>query len=89
MFLSPAEYVIREFGGVRKTARAIGRAPSSVCLWTKPKEQKGRGGLIPVGCQKKILEVARAWGLDITPEDLVLGHRGSSDWDQNKRQTGS
>lgn len=65
MQMTPAQYVIYVFKGVRATARAVGRTPSSVSKW-----QKGR---IPSGAHRKILDVARERGLDLTPDDLVYG----------------
>ncbi len=73
MHLTPAAYVIRTFGGVRKTARIIGRDPSSVSMWNKSREDRGTDGNIPSLAQHKILEEAKALGLDITPDDLILG----------------
>jgi hypothetical protein len=70
MRLSPAEYVIRTIGGVRKTARAIGRVPSAVSAW---RSKAGTGGEIPRGAQKDILKFARLKRLPITAEDLLLG----------------
>lgn len=72
-FLSPAEYVIKTFGGVRATARAIGRDKSSVSVWRASKDKKGTGGLIPHKAQALILKVAREKNLDITAEDLIVG----------------
>lgn len=72
--LSPAEYVIRQFKGVRATARAIGRSPSSVSKWRCPKgEKRGCDGQVPGTVQRVILEKARELGLDITPSDLING----------------
>lgn len=73
MHLRPAEYVIRVFKGVRATARAIGRNPSSVSKWQKERENRGTSGQIPHAVQRTILEQARERGLDITAEDLILG----------------
>lgn len=75
MQMTPAEYVIHTFKGVRATARAIGRAPSSVSKWPKPKADKGCDGLVPSAAQKAILEKARELSLDITAEDLIFGRQ--------------
>lgn len=72
-FLSPAEYVIKAFGGVRATARAIGRDKSSVSVWRRSKDKKGTGGLIPHKAQPLILEAAKERGIDVTPNDLIIG----------------
>lgn len=73
--LNPAEYVIQVFGGVRKLARAIGRSPSSVCKWRKPRAEDGCAGHIPSVAQRIILEIAKAKDLDITPNDLAYGRK--------------
>lgn len=70
MKLSPAEYVIQTIGGVRKTARAIGRQPGTVSMW---RSSKGSSGEIPRSAQKSILAYARTKRLDITAADLILG----------------
>lgn len=71
--LTPAEYVIRTFGGIRKTARAIGRAPSTVHAWNLPADRKGMNGGVPRKAQPLVLKAAGDRDLDITPDDLVLG----------------
>jgi len=73
--VSPAEWVIRCFGGVRATARALGRSPGTVVKWRQPKEQRGTGGEVPRGVQRIILELARTKKLDITPNDLMFGRK--------------
>ncbi len=70
--LNPAEYVIRTIGGVRKTARAIGRTPSTISSWRK---ERGTNGNIPRSAQKPILAFAKQKGLDITASDLIIGRR--------------
>lgn len=75
-FLSPADYVIKAFGGVRATARAIGRDKSSVSVWRQPRSKKGTGGLIPHKAQPLVLRAAQDRGLDITPNDLIIGRYG-------------
>lgn len=73
MHLKPAEYVIQLFGGVNRTARAIGRDPSSVSKWRKSAESRGCDGNVPRGVRHKILSVATDLGLDITSKDLDFG----------------
>jgi len=73
--LSPAEYVIRVFGGVRKTARAVGRSPASVSKWRAKKKNNGSGGRIPTAAAERILSIAKETGLDITPFDLLCGRK--------------
>ena len=64
--MTPAELIIEKLGGVRATARAIGRDPSAICKW----KQKGS---IPMKAALQILEYAKANGIDITPNDLIMG----------------
>lgn len=85
--LSPAEYVLRVFSealgkhprskgqdkGVRALARVLGRSASSVSSWTKPIEQRGTGGQIPRQAIWDILAKAKEMGLDLNPNDLLLG----------------
>jgi hypothetical protein len=67
--LTPAQYIVLVFGGVRKASREIGRSPSRVSAWLK------RHGRIPSAAQLRILEIAKSRGLDITPKDLICGRR--------------
>lgn len=67
MHLSPAEYVIHVFGGVRATARALNRTPPTISKWHK------QNGHVPTSIQKLILDKASELGLDITPDDLIYG----------------
>lgn len=73
--LSPAEYVIFCFNGVRATARAIGRTPSAVSKWQKYKDKDGRVGGVPRGVQSEILAAAKRLDVDITADDLVYGRK--------------
>lgn len=76
--LSPADYIIHIFGGVRATARAIGRTPPTVSKWQRGHTQKGHKvstGALPADVLKPILEKAKADNLDITAEDLILGRK--------------
>jgi len=72
-YMRPADYVIELFGGVRATARAIGRDHSSVQAWKKPRSKKGTDGQVPRKAQVLILNLAKERELDITASDLLLG----------------
>jgi hypothetical protein len=71
--MSPAAYVIKVFGGVRPTARAVGRSPSAVSKWTKPRKNGGLGGQVPTMIQSKVLKLATKLKLPINPTDLIYG----------------
>lgn len=73
MNLSPAATVIRAFGGVRPLARVLGKAPSSICRWQRPRKRGGREGTVPASDQRRLLEVAAALGVKLTADDLVHG----------------
>ncbi len=79
MKLSPARYVIHAFGGVTALARAIKRDHSTVSRWQNSKDLKGTGGYIPMPAQRDILRVAKRLGIDITPDDLILGREISKE----------
>ncbi len=69
-YYTPAEYVLRVFGGPQKTAVALGMHRSSVHHWTT--RYRGR---VPSKMQSKILSVAEERKLDITASDLIQGRR--------------
>lgn len=71
--LTPAQYIINQFGGLRAAARALGCSSSSVYRWQHYKNRHGEVGRIPSSMQNIILEKAHEMGLDITPEHLVHG----------------
>lgn len=71
-FSTPADKVIDAFRGVRATARALGRNPSSISRWRKPVDEGGTGGRVPGNLQAAILEKAKAAGLKLSAEDLIV-----------------
>jgi hypothetical protein len=73
MYLNPAQCVVRVFGGVRATARAIGRTPGAITRWNRPKEEGGTCGQVPSAAQRAILKVAKKKKLDLTPDHLAYG----------------
>lgn len=73
MHLSPAEYVIKVFKGVRAAATAIGRDRSAIYKWKLPRDMGGCDGQIPGPARKAILSKARELDLDITSHDLDFG----------------
>lgn len=73
--MSPAAKVIKVFGGVRATARALGLNASSVSRWPKPAAQRGLAGRVPSMHQARILKIAKKTGLEITAADLIHAGR--------------
>ena len=66
--VTPLEYVIQLFGGVRPLARQLNQTHVSVINWKK--SHKG-AGLVPTHVQGRLLELARRRGLCLTAEDLI------------------
>lgn len=64
--MNPVEVAIREFGGVRKLARAIGRDPAAVSRWR-------RRGLIPASAQALVYNKAIEHAYSLTAHDLMHG----------------
>ena len=71
--IKPADYVIEIFGGVKKTAKILGRSRRAVYLWRQPRNKGGCDGFLPGPIQYKILRIAKKKKLDITPDDLIYG----------------
>lgn len=68
---TPADKVIEAFGGVRKTALAVGRASSSVCRWRMPREKGGLAGRVPSSVQPIIMAMILEGKLQLTAADLI------------------
>jgi len=73
MHLTPADYVIKIFGGVRATARAIGRDPSAISKWRASRRKGGCGGHVPAKAGRTILRIAKRRKLHVSPHDLTYG----------------
>jgi len=73
MRLKPAEHVIQVFGSVHKTAKALGKNPSSISKWVSQNGPEKTRGLVPSWVQVEVMEIAGERGLDITYEDLIAG----------------
>jgi hypothetical protein len=71
--VTPAEYVIRLFGGIRPLARYLDVEPSTVWRWRVPSDRGGADGRIPRDTQPRLLDLAKARGLDLKAEDLIRG----------------
>lgn len=71
--MTPADYVITKFGGIRPLARMLGIDHSSVQRWTRPLSKRGSGGLIPSRHHQRILTLAREQGVEIDAANLIVG----------------
>jgi transposase-like protein len=70
--VTPAQKVIDLFGGVRPLARELGRNPTSIVRWRRAKTEGGTGGAVPSSMQGRLLALAKARGLPLAAEDLIL-----------------
>ena len=77
VFITPADRVIAAFQGVRATARALGRNPSSISRWRKPRDEGGTGGRVPSALQSEILDAAKKAGLKLSAEDLIVASKAA------------
>lgn len=66
MKLTPSQFVIKQFKGIRPLARAVGRSPATIFRWQAI-------GYIPTKAQQDVLLAAKRRGLDVKPQDLVVG----------------
>jgi transposase-like protein len=73
MKLTPADYVIKIFGGVRATARTLNRTPSTISKWRHYQSKYAPKGTLPSNAIPQILKKAQELQLDITAEDLIEG----------------
>lgn len=71
--LSPIDYVIHCFHGVRPLGRKLKVDPSTITRLRQKKDRAGNVGLIPGALQKRILDLAHEEGLAITPDNVVHG----------------
>lgn len=74
--VTPIDYVIHAFSGVRPLARRVKRDPSTISRLRRRKDRDGNVGLIPDRLQRAILRAAEqgeSLRVPITPEHLVQG----------------
>jgi hypothetical protein len=70
---SPADIVIERFGGVRPLARLLELNHSSVARWPAPKTKRGSGGLVPSQYHRRLLDLARERGIELSASELIFG----------------
>lgn len=64
--MTPVEFCISQFGGLRQLAKAINRDPAAVSRW------KSSHGCIPHTVQKNLLQAAWDRGLHISAHDIIF-----------------
>ena len=70
MIERPAEIVISRFGGRKAVADAIGQERTSVQRWTYD-PPNGTGGKVPTRHWARLIESAKAQGIDLDLTDLL------------------
>jgi hypothetical protein len=69
--MEPASTIIEILGGEAKVAEAAGVALTAPYRWQQPRAKGGTGGVIPHWHIAKLLDHARASGVDLTPSHFV------------------
>jgi hypothetical protein len=69
--MEPAATIIARLGGERVVSEITGRAYTAPYRWQHPLEKGGTGGLIPQKLHAKLLDYARANGIELTPADFL------------------
>lgn len=62
--MNSAQRVIAKFGGQKPLAELLGKTPSTVSYWVK-------AGTIPAKWQRKILDLAKEYGIELYPGDFI------------------
>lgn len=68
--MSPADIVIKFFGGVTATARATGKCHSAVSMWKTQGE-----GYVPLEVVRIVLRMSKKKRIPMKAEDLIFGRR--------------
>lgn len=68
--MSPAEYIVKKFGGHRAVAEICGIGEIQVRRWAYPPERGGAGGQIPSKHQVRLLNAAKDKRIALRPSDF-------------------
>lgn len=68
--LEPARTILAKIGGVDVAAKITGKHVSRIYRWTYPREKGGTGGVVPHEDATKLLEHAKANGVDLVADDF-------------------
>lgn len=66
----PARTVIEKLGGFRAVADMLGKDVTRIYRWTYPKERGGTEGHVPAKDARRLIDIARTEGLDLSPSDF-------------------
>lgn len=67
----PASTVIRKLGGPKSVAGIVGVHRTRVSNWARGKDVGGTGGVIPMKHVAKLLDFAKANGIDLSACDFI------------------
>lgn len=60
-----ANFIIRQFGGVKQLAKAINKDPATIYRWTYPKSKHGTDGRVPSSAMKSIIDAANELNISL------------------------
>jgi len=63
--LNDANFIIQQFGGVKRLAKAINKDPATIYRWTYPKSKQGTGGLVPSSALSSIIDAANVLNISL------------------------
>jgi hypothetical protein len=69
--MEPAHSIIKRLGGPSRVAEIVGVHRTRVSNWARPPHKGGTGGAIPHWHVAKLLDHARAHGIDLTEADFA------------------
>lgn len=69
--MEPAHSIIRKLGGPSAVAALIGIHRTRVSNWQRPRSAGGTGGRVPQNHIPKLLQAAKAQGIDLRAEDFL------------------
>lgn len=72
--MEPAATIIKLLGGEGKVSEITGRGLTAPYKWQYPIDRGGTGGLIPQRLHVKLLDYARAHGIELSPADFLPVH---------------
>ena len=79
--MEPARTIIRLLGGEKVVSEITGTAYTAPYRWQHDRTRGGTGGLIPQRHHPKLLDHARAQGIELGAQDFLPAHaadRGTS-----------
>jgi hypothetical protein len=69
--MNPARLIIARLGGEARVSRITGTSYTAPYRWQAAKAKRGTGGLIPQRHHRRLLDYARANGIELTAEDFL------------------